>query len=166
MRKIIAIATGFIILMVCNYAIFNRERLINGGQVVYLKLAPVDPRSLMQGDYMALRFEVTNQAFVRGLDHHQYKDGHVILNLDNQKIGTFQRFDDNTELKNSQIRMRYRIRNGRNKFATNAFFFQEGHAHIYEEAKFGEFRVAENGDSVLTGMRDKNLVLLGPKVSP
>src|SRR5690606_6091689 len=28
------------------------------GQVVVLSLAPVDPRSLMQGDYMALRFAV------------------------------------------------------------------------------------------------------------
>jgi len=30
-------------------------------QVVYLELAPVDPRSLIQGDYMALRFALARE---------------------------------------------------------------------------------------------------------
>jgi len=32
------------------------ERILSDGRVLLLELAPVDPRSLMQGDYMALQF--------------------------------------------------------------------------------------------------------------
>ncbi|MFX7329222.1 GDYXXLXY domain-containing protein, partial [Acinetobacter baumannii] len=34
----------------------QKEMLLKEGQLVLLPLAPVDPRSLMQGDYMALRY--------------------------------------------------------------------------------------------------------------
>ena len=47
------IALGFV-----NYAIFQKEELIENGQPVFLRLAPVDPRSLIQGDYMALGYEI------------------------------------------------------------------------------------------------------------
>lgn len=43
-------------LAVANHGIVQRERILSDGRVLLLELAPVDPRSLMQGDYMALRF--------------------------------------------------------------------------------------------------------------
>jgi len=43
-----------------NMTVWAFEKLRTEGTVVYLELAPVDPRSLMQGDYMALRLEVGN----------------------------------------------------------------------------------------------------------
>ena len=47
-----------IVLLLINYSIYQREQHIAHGQTVYVQLAPVDPRSLMQGDYMALDFEL------------------------------------------------------------------------------------------------------------
>ncbi|MDE8355606.1 GDYXXLXY domain-containing protein, partial [Klebsiella pneumoniae] len=50
------IALGLVLaLAVVNLAIVSCERLLAEGEVVLLELAPVDPRSLMQGDYMSLR---------------------------------------------------------------------------------------------------------------
>ena len=43
-----------------NMTVWSFEKLRTDGSVIYLALAPVDPRSLMQGDYMALRLEVGN----------------------------------------------------------------------------------------------------------
>lgn len=43
-----------------NMTVWSFEKLRTDGTVIYLALAPVDPRSLMQGDYMALRLEVGN----------------------------------------------------------------------------------------------------------
>src|SRR5690606_24984268 len=51
-----------LVLLVVNGGIYQRERILADGQPVMLALAPVDPRSLMQGDYMALRFAAANQA--------------------------------------------------------------------------------------------------------
>ena len=43
-------------LAVANAGIWQKETLIANGRPIYIELAPVDPRSLMQGDYMALAF--------------------------------------------------------------------------------------------------------------
>ena len=162
MRKIIAIFAGLLVLGLVNYSIYNREQLLTQGRVVLLQLAPVDPRSLMQGDYMALRFKVADDAFGRGDSAQKPQDdGQIVLTLDNQGISNFARFDDSTPLASNQIRMRYRVRNHQTKFASNAFFFQEGTADQYSKAGYGEFRVAKNGDAILTRLRDRQLVPLG-----
>ena len=41
-----------------NVAIWQKEALIAEGRPVYVELAPVDPRSLIQGDYMRLNFRL------------------------------------------------------------------------------------------------------------
>lgn len=44
---------------VAQWQIHSYERILSMGQPVLLRLAPVDPRSLMQGDYMRINYEVT-----------------------------------------------------------------------------------------------------------
>jgi uncharacterized membrane-anchored protein len=156
MRKTWVVLAGIVILMVVNWSIHAREQLLVDGRVVLLELAPVDPRSLMQGDYMALRFKVANDAVAstRG-------DGAVIVEIGEGDVGTFRRFDDGTPLAASEARLRYRVRNGLPKFATNAFFFEEGRASDYAKARFGEFRVASDGEAILTGLRDADRRPLG-----
>src|SRR5690606_17741733 len=56
--RTLTLVAGLLVLGVVNYAIHGKERVIRNGEVVFLELAPVDPRSLMQGDYMALRFQL------------------------------------------------------------------------------------------------------------
>jgi uncharacterized membrane-anchored protein len=153
MRKLLAILAGALMLAAVNVTIYQREHLLEHGQVVLLELAPVDPRSLMQGDYMALNFAIANQAFRSGMDR-QVKDGHIVAALDQQGVARFVRFANGTPLAANELLLRYRVRDDRIKFATNAFFFQEGHATVYEAAKFGEFRVSKDGDMILTHMRD------------
>jgi uncharacterized membrane-anchored protein len=53
--------------------------------------------------------------------------------------------------------MRYRVRAGNPKFATNAFFFEEGSAERYAPAQYGELRVDAAGEAILTGLRDADL---------
>ena len=152
MRKALVMLAGIAVLAAVNWGIHAREQLLASGRVVLLELAPVDPRSLMQGDYMALRFKVADDAFRSVVS--ERGDGHVIVQVGDGDVGTFSRFDDGTPLASSEARMRYRVRNGVPKFATNAFFFEEGHANDYAKARFGEFRVAPDGEAILTRLRD------------
>lgn len=161
MRKTVALLAGLLVLVLANITIYNREQLLTEGRVVLLQLAPVDPRSLMQGDYMALRFAVANDAFDSSNARENRPDGQIVLKLDERSIGTLARLDDGSALKDTEIRMRYRIRNGQAKFATNAFFFQEGDAKKYEAARYGEFRVTTDGEAILTNLRDNDANLLG-----
>jgi len=165
MRKIAAIVAGLVILGFANYGIYGRERLLADGRIALLELAPVDPRSLMQGDYMALRFRASDDAFGRR-PKEGFGDGRIVLQLDERGVAKFKRPDDGTPLAADELRIRYRVRADQVKFATNAFFFQEGHAKFYERARYGEFRVAPDGDCLLTGMRGEKLERLGPPSKP
>ena len=162
MRKGIALLAGVAILALANYSIYSRERLLTEGSVVLLHLAPVDPRSLMQGDYMALRFQAANNVRTYAANASP-ADGAIVLALDERRVGTFARIDDGTPLAANELKMRYRMRDQQVKFATNAFFFQEGDAQLYNKARYGEFRVDSNGDSILTNLRDEGLTVLGRK---
>ncbi|MES2102425.1 MAG: GDYXXLXY domain-containing protein [Pseudomonadota bacterium] len=160
MRKIIVAATVLLVLAAVNFSIYGREQLLANGRVVLLELAPVDPRSLMQGDYMALRFKIANDAF-RDKPAGELKDGRMLAALDEHGVASFRRLADGTPPAAGEVLLRYRVRNSLPKFATNAFFFQEGQAAAYQNARYGEFRVAADGDMILTALRAADFTVLG-----
>jgi uncharacterized membrane-anchored protein len=158
LRNAITLATAVAVLVLVNLAIVEKERVLAEGRVVLLELAPVDPRSLMQGDYMALSFRQQNDLMAAKV----MEDGHIVVRVDGTGVGTFVRVDDGRPLGADEVRLRYRIRNGSVRFATNAFFFEEGTASRYVDARYGEFRVDEEGELLLTGLRGRDLQRLGP----
>ncbi len=162
MRNVVLFMTAAIVLALVNYSIWQREELISSGRTLLLELAPVDPRSLMQGDYMALRFKLANEAFPHDKIKGQ-KDGRIVLAVDSgSNVATFRRFSDGRTDADEAI-LRYRIRNGQPKFATNAFFFQEKQGSFYQNAKYGEFKVSLDGEALLVALRGADLQTLGPK---
>ncbi|RCV90071.1 GDYXXLXY domain-containing protein [Billgrantia montanilacus] len=167
-NRIIVVVALALILALVNWSIWAKERHLAEGEMVYLELAPVDPRSLMQGDYMALNFEVGNlirealYAQRREGGERQAADGHVVVSLDAQRIAHFERLDSGEDaLDADEMRINYRMRNGQVRFATDAFFFQEGHAERYEPARYGQFRVNERGEPLLVSLHGAELELLG-----
>ena len=156
MRKAVLLLAGLAMLAFVNLGIYQRERLLTEGRIVFLRLSPVDPRSLMQGDYMRLNFEVADQAFPAA-ESTPKADGHIVVLLDPGGIARFRRFADGRPLAPGEIELRYRIRAGRAQFATDAYFFEEGRADDYAGAAYGEFRVGADGDMILTGLRGPGL---------
>lgn len=161
MRKVVAIVSGVFVLAVVNWVIFAREGLLKNGEVVLLELAPVDPRSLMQGDYMALRFKVSDDAFGRRSVPKEAEDGRLVVKLDDHRVASFVRIDKGEPLAQGEKVLRYRIRSERVKFATNAYFFQEGSAHDFDHARYGEFRMSSSGDLLLTFLLNEKFERLG-----
>lgn len=156
-----------LVLSVVGWSVRENEAILADGQVVRLELAPVDPRSLLQGDYMALNYEVQNR--LRGSRPHE--DGFVVLRPDAQGIGRFVRVQPAVApLAAGEVALRYRVREGARsfgmrgsaiRFATNAFFFEEGSGKRYEKAKYGEFRVGAGGEPRLVALLDGELKRLG-----
>ena len=173
MRNKIAIIAGMIVLLLVNWSISGKERHLKEGKIVYLMLEPVDPRSLMQGDYMALRFALATDIYkhlpTKDGKHSRWRrnnlnatGGRVVVSLNKNAVASFNRLEDKEPLASNEVLMRYRIRNNTVKFATNAFFFQEGHAKVYQNARYGKFRVDEKGELLLTSMHDDKLEKLEP----
>ncbi|UYV19823.1 GDYXXLXY domain-containing protein [Halomonas qaidamensis] len=169
-RWIVIVATA-VVLAVVNWAIWQKEHHLAEGEIVYLELAPVDPRSLMQGDYMALSFALANRIRVqRAIDRHKEvaenpiqtaANDSVVVRLDEFSIAHFQRLDDGSPLGDDERRLRYRLRHGDVRFATDAFFFQEGHADRFESACYGQFRANDHGELLLVALYDESLNRLG-----
>lgn len=171
MLKKIALVSLVIILGLVNWSIVGKEKHMAEGKIVFLDLVPIDPRSLMQGDYMALRFRLADEVYKvlpNSEDRKQWRhdvtasDGYVVVSLDERNIGTFKSLYNDQALSNDEILMRYRVRNGAVKFATNAYFFQEGHGKYYQPARYGQFRVDDRGELLLVAMYDKDLNKLEP----
>lgn len=173
MRRNLVVIFMLVILAGINWSIKSKENHLASGQIVYLDLAPVDPRSLMQGDYMALRFRIGDEVYRALPKTKEYKrwrhnadggDGYVVVELDGQGIASFKRlYSENHSMTENELRLRYRVRGGAVKFATNAFFFEEGQGDTYQPARYGQFRVDASGELLLAGMYDKDLKKLEAK---
>jgi len=158
--KILLLVGAVMVFGAVNWKIVAKERLRSSGQTVFLDLAPRDPRSLMQGDYMALNFGVANEigAWVRDNEHAPTV---AVLKVDDRGIGHAARLDMGAPLNPGEVRFRFRLRNNSIWLGTNAFFFHEGEEERYRAARFGEFRVGDDGDAMLVDLRDKDLRAMG-----
>ena len=161
MRKWLILLCAALILAVVNFGIWQNEKLIKNGKIVLLELAPLDPRSLMQGDYMALHFAMAAAINAALPNQSENVTDSVIVQLDAQRRASFVALEQQQALQAEQLRLQFRLRNGDVKFATNAFFFQEGSGEIYEQAKYGLFRVGPDGTLLLTHLVDAQLQALG-----
>lgn len=158
-RNIILWLVTLVILVLVNVMVVQREQVREHGITMLLRLAPVDPRSLIQGDYMTLRYALPN--FLHSSDIPS--TGQVVVRINDRHVATILRLHvPGTPLADHEYLLQYRERDGTIQFASHAFFFQEGHAHYYETAKYGELRISKSGESVLVGLRDEHLNPLGP----
>jgi uncharacterized membrane-anchored protein len=146
-------------MLVVNVGIWQKEQLILHGQVVFVPLAPLDPRSLMQGDFMRLEFVGQDARAEINRDRDNPARAYMVFKLDTQGIAQTPRFERGTQLPLAAGEMRLPLTHkaGNWVLVTDAFYFKEGEAKRWEAARFGEFRVDTSGRALLTGLRGENL---------
>jgi len=158
--KFALLLAALLVLGIALWAVFGMERTVRHGQPVLIELAPVDPRSLMQGDYMALSFAIDRKLPRRHASSSLPRYAYV--RLDDQGRASFDSVGNHLPAPQGQVALRLRTQGRRgSSIGPNAFFFQEGHGAIYEAAKWGELRVAANGTALLVALRDAKLQVLG-----
>jgi uncharacterized membrane-anchored protein len=137
-----------------NWATFHKEKTISEGTLMLFELAPVDPRSLMQGDYMDLRYAIANQGRTK---NELPKFGYGVVSLDENKIVKLIRYQEEKEpLNDGEFLIKYAIHRRGVSFGAESYFFEEGTAERFEEAKYGGLRVDDEGNSILMGLHDEN----------
>jgi len=140
MRKTILILFGVIILITVNFLIYEKEGVLAEGKTVLLRLAPVDPRSLMQGDYMILRYAIAGMADRIQLEEGK-SEGRVVLVLSNNAVAEYVRMARSREtretLGSGEVFLKYKLRRGRLRFGAESYFFQEGRSQFYSAATIG-----------------------------
>ena len=158
LRLLIMWGVAALVLIVTNVLIVQKEQLLASPQGILLELAPVDPRSLIQGDYMALAYAITREVSEQDLP----ADGQLVVAVDAENVARYQRvYTPSTPLAPGELLLRYRIRAGQLHIGSESFFFQEGTADAYEKARYAELRVDSAGESLLVGLRGPDREVLG-----
>lgn len=150
-----------------NVSIAKKESFLNQKDSLVLALAPVDPRSLMQGDYMVLRFAIEDPVEA-ALDQDRSrrslprKGGRAVVVEQNGEY-VFKRLDNGEELRPGERLLQYSFENNRLKIGGGAFFFQESLAPLYDYARYAQVSVDGKGKAIISGLLDKDKRLLSKK---
>ncbi len=146
----------------------KNELHIKQSHSIFIELQPVDPRSLMQGDYMVLNYALY-------FDESEYDSASVAETL-NQKghLLSYVDVDENNILVKSTLIASNRseplqhlwLKNPHRSLSalypsSRSFFFAEGLAECYQQAKYAEFKVNAAGQAILVALRGEQLKDLG-----
>ncbi|QXZ08579.1 GDYXXLXY domain-containing protein [Comamonas sp. Y33R10-2] len=145
-----------------NWDVRGKEQVIAHGQRILVPLVPVDPRSLMQGDYMALRFDLP-PAVSEGLEHISAPTAYVRAVVDGQGIATVQALvADRKQAGEGEVVLPLKRLKGKWVLVTDAYFFPEGQGTHFESGRYGDFRVLPDGRALLVGLADAGGKLMQP----
>ncbi|SBW09420.1 conserved exported hypothetical protein [uncultured delta proteobacterium] len=180
MRKIGILVILAVFFAGFGFSVARMERLRADGADALLQLAPVDPRALLMGDYMALDYAANDAIWdalrrKEGDSRHPgsyYEpgasaEGKAVMKRAAPGDGrggpgaaapfpavVFVRLDDGTPLAQDELLLAFKLRGMRIITAAPAFYFQEGDARVYERARYGRVKVDGNGKTLLFALCD------------
>ena len=151
----------------------KNEWHLHHSKSIFIQLKPVDPRSILQGDYMALAYELNlqslkalagneSEALDQVIFNHSSVPAKVILDSQNRVVRTV------LDINNSFAGQSLILKNPENRLqalypASRSFLFAEGLAQCYEKAKYAEFKVNQKGEAILFDLRGEELQSLNCK---
>lgn len=144
-------------LLIIGAIIMQKEMILRNGTEITLAVEPVDPRSLMQGDYVDLAYNIstynTNQDAGRV---------YVLLHKDKEGISIIKSIHDKMEEAREQmdgdddVIVRGDLSGGRITYGIESFFIEEGTGTWLEEnAAYAKVKVGSNGDAILLELKGK-----------
>ena len=173
-RKGIVAACVLAFFLLFSWSVLQKERLLAAGDSVILALRPVDPRSLMQGDYMILRFAleddireiIRNNSSDGSSNERAWARGTAVVAADADSVFRLKRLDDGSPLATGEKRLVFRSGEYAVQVGSGAFFFQEGHGRVYEKARFALLRVDESGNCLISRLLDEQKNVIQPAKDP
>lgn len=155
-RQLALLLSGLAILAGINATVWRYEHAMSSGEVVLLRLAPVDPRSLMQGDYMRLNYEIARELTSRDAQTTQNKGSDtLVIRLDAHQVATLVADGKPDRLASDERLLQVHQSERQWQIGPDAYFFEEGTGEQYEAAHYGEFRLQADGKTLLVGLRDE-----------
>lgn len=155
---VLLLSTLAVVGYTANY-VLQKEALLSDGDLVLFRLAPVDPRSLLQGDYMALDYVIARD--VRPKE--KLRRGFLVFTKDTNGVARYVRVQaEPIPISGDEQVISFRSRlshdgsgfPGRAKIGSDSYFFEEGRASKFEAATFGGLRVDKAGNALLERLYD------------
>lgn len=140
--------------------VVKNENVLAKGQELYLSLYISDPRSLMQGDYMELRYALTEQIRQKKTDK---ENGYAVVNVSDGSLIRLQK--DVVPVVKGEVAIRYVYDDKiwpKVMLSNHSFMFQEGNSHYYNGARYALVKVDKRGNIHVLHLCDSNKQILGP----
>jgi uncharacterized membrane-anchored protein len=148
-----AVAVG----LLAGWSVQHKEEILRSGRTVYVSLAPVDPRSLVQGDYMTLNFALPRLSAKPRPGERMW----ATAVLDARNVASFTSTSAAPpEVKPGEIVLVLAAKGERWIVSTDAWHFKEGTAAKWQAARFGVFRVGADGTPLLVNLADADLRMI------
>lgn len=158
-----------------NYKVQQFEDVLATGKPVVLKIAPADPRSLMQGDYMVLNYAILSELQqsqfssesnesneTTGIDElsPSGKKAYILVHLDKNHVATFCEAQSEipTDFKHCtpNVYLPIRYKGWSPELPSQDYFFAEGKGEYYAQSEYAEYRF-KDGILLLARLLDKDL---------
>jgi len=158
-----------------NYKVQQFEDVLATGKPVVLKIAPADPRSLMQGDYMVLNYAILSELQqsqfssesnesneTTGIDESSPSGNkaYILVHLDKNHVATLCEAQSEipTDFKHCtpNVYLPIRYRGWSPELPSQDYFFAEGKGEYYAQSEYAEYRF-KDGILLLARLLDKDL---------
>ena len=155
MKKIFVVLNLLLLMIVFGYSVIKEEKNLKKA-TFYIKTVPVDPRSLIQGDYMVLNYDIAESA---RMEIGNIRKGYIRIKINDLKIAEFIRIDEEyLPPSNNEISIQFQ-KNGSNiDIGVNSYLFQEGTGNKFQKAQYAEVIELKNGKLRLRNLLDKNFI--------
>ena len=176
-KKILLIINIVILFVVTGFSANKEESYKKLDSYFYLELTPVDPRSLLQGDYMTLNYDITDKAsdFIYNNRTYIYdgenenevdeirelrkladaKRAYIAVRLDENRVAKFVKITKEKTDEKDLLFIAYKTDGFNVDINVNSYLFQEGTGDKYENARYSKF-VLVNNKLRLIDLRDKD----------
>ncbi len=168
MKKLLVIINTILLLVVVVFSVNKEEKNLKKESFL-LEIAPLDPRSLFQGDYMILDYVVS-----QGIEREIYemtksneknsnlsKNGFAVLKIKDQKIAQFERITENLlETEEGEIVVRYTKGSDGINLGIDSYLFQEGRGEEFERARYVEVVNPKSGELRIKNLLDEDFQVI------
>ncbi|SEL53215.1 Uncharacterized membrane-anchored protein [Roseateles sp. YR242] len=153
------LAFGVLSVVVVNLLIYQKEQLIREGRPVFVRLGPVDPRSLMQGDYMQLSYTLPGLGWLSVSGRPMWGARPMVaVRLDERGIVQSPRMLKPGEaLPAGMVPLQLTPTRSGWTLVTDAWYFREGEGGRWAPARYGEFRLLPDGRALLVNLVGEDL---------
>jgi uncharacterized membrane-anchored protein/uncharacterized membrane protein len=137
------------------------EYLLSHGKLIKLQLQPLDPRSMIQGDYVRLRYVISEPPIYQDNLEERTAKGKISVVLAPNAAKTVYEFrreyKSGEQLAPDEVRLNgERVGYEGIEYGIESFFIPEGTGRDYEQnAKFAEVKVSASGDAILVRLTDQ-----------
>lgn len=156
-KNAILLLSTLIILALINVGIYQKEKILNEGDIILLELQPIDPRSLMAGDYMAFRYKIA-QDLNNTKEATRQKHGYLVIKPDKDNVSEFVRVYQGEKLLDNEKLVKFNYKASTHQFSIkpDSFLFQEGLQPLYQKAEYAILHYNGAKDYLLVGLADSN----------